>query len=340
MDNKGLDFGGLPVGEVSAVLRRLVGRILDELFDEDCGPGQPLKKARPLKIGELLTRKEFLLLDSSCVWEVHKKRPAYRIASAFRDELPRALKKLMKRTVNRKKKVTAEQWNTAVCNRVALALGGTAGDGLPDGLWPVVAKAAWYDPYFTHTINMKIIRWLKQMRLFYPFQVPAAHFSLPTFWILIAISDPKPLKFHTMFSHTERAAVRVCRRLFREAHMEAMTNGWAGFWDQWLIRLAMQRWPSGFKHLDTRLCKALMALPLMGNRDWTKQCTAKGKVKLYNRTFGERVHDLIDRIKRRRRPPRDFHRTALLNLTAQGWENHMPEMFSALRPVDGETTFS
>lgn len=330
-----IDFTRLPIEETAVILRRLIDHILDKLLDPGSKPGQPPGEVAPLELAALLTGKEIQLLDSASIWVVKRKGFRQRIKRNFRDELPRALRKVVKKSVSPKKKVSAFEWQIGVSNRLSLACGGTAGDGLPDGFWPLVAKAAWCEPGFQHSTGMKIVQWLRSMRLFYPYQIPVANFTLSTFWVLIAMMKPKPLKWRCWISKKERAGVRVCRRLFREAHMQAMVNGWADFWDQWLIRLAVQRWPEGIKGMDTRLCRAILALPLLVNNEWSKTCTGKGKIKIYNRTLAERVCDFLDGVKRRRRPPREFHRAALLYLAAPGWEERVPEMFNILKsPFD------
>ena len=39
---------------------------------------------------------------------------------------------------------------------------------------------------------------------------------------------------------------------------------WAGFWEQWLLRLARDRWPDAFLEVDTELQLLWYSLPLVG----------------------------------------------------------------------------
>jgi hypothetical protein len=139
----------------------------------------------------------------------------------------------------------------------------------------------------------------------------------------------KPLTFRYWFSRTERAAVRVERRFQEEAHLRIAVNEWADFWDQWLIRLASQRWPAGFGHLDARVCKALVALPLLDTTSLPKLCRVRKNLKRLFRLIIEKWFDKRDRIKRFPRPQKGRRKYALLNFSAPNWHEHMPEFFAA-----------
>jgi len=320
-----IDFTNLPIKETITILRRLGMGLLDELFEGPNEPGKRLKARPQPDLLKFLSKEEIQTLAQSQIWKVIRKRPLQRIPKNMREQLSRALRKMVSKSTAGK--MSAHQWQIAANNRIALALGGTAGDALPDDLWPVVAEAAWCDPNFRISMAMIVSEWLCSMRLLVPFQLPMVRMSHRTFWVLIALAKVKPLKIRKWFSKEERAAIRIGRRLQEEAGLQAMTNEWADFWDQWIIYLASQRWPSGFKQLDTRLCKAISALPLLDTPAAPKLCRSKSTLKLPPRSFSEKWCDLIDRIKRLRRPPKDFRRVVLLDLCAPNWENQVPLFF-------------
>ena len=324
----GLNFTGLPVKEMILLLRRLGMHLLEELLGEQGVPGKELSEEPQPELWKLLSSREIKTLAQAQVWKVKWNWKTGLIPANMRDDLRRALKKLIPKTIDGK--IKPGQWEVGICNRLALALGGTAGGILPDELWLAAAGAAWCDPNFQFSVAMKLINWLRKTRLMVPYEPPEPRLSPNTFWVLIALTQIKPLKVGYFFSRKERAAVRVQRRFQEEANLRIMVNEWAGFWDQWVIRLASQRWPSGFCQMDTRLCKALLALPLLDTTAMPKLCRNKRSLMLAIRLFIEKWFDKIDGIKRLRRSAQSRRRQALLNLTAPEWENLMPDFFTAV----------
>jgi hypothetical protein len=322
----GINFNALPVKEMIVILRRLGMHLLEELLGEQGVPGKGLSEEPQPELWKLLSPQEIKTLAQAQVWKVKRNWKTGRIPANMRDDLRRALKKLAPKTIEGK--IKPGQWEVGICNRLALALGGTAGGILPDELWPAAAGAAWCDPNFQFSAALKLINWLRNTRLMVPFDHPEPRLSPNTFWVLIALTQIKPLKAGYFFSRKERASVRVQRRFQEEANLRIMVNEWAGFWDQWLIRLACQRWPSGFRQMDTRLCKALLALPLLDTTAMTKLCGNKRSFSLSIRLFIEKWFDKLDGIKRLRMSAQSRRRQALLNLTAPGWENRMPDFFT------------
>jgi hypothetical protein len=107
-------------------------------------------------------------------------------------------------------------------------------------------------------------------------------------------------------------------------------NEWAGFWDQWIIQLACQRWPSAFSQLENRLCKALMGLPLLKTTAAAALCPKKGILKLSPWALIEKWFDKIDGIKRLSKSKKDYRRIILLNFAVPNWEKQIPAFFKAL----------
>jgi hypothetical protein len=325
----GIDFVGLPLEEMILILRRLGMRLLEELLGKHGEPGKALSEKPQPELWTLFSPREIKTLAQSQMWKMKRNRKTGRIPANIKDEPRQALKKLIPKTIAGK--IKPGQWEIGFCNRIALALGGTKGSILPDELWPAAAEAAWCDPGFQLAAALKIMDWLRHTRLMVPYDPPEPRLSPNTFQVLIALAKIKPIKTRYFFSKKERANVRVQRRFQEEANSRIMVNEWADFWDQWVIRLASQRWPSGFRQLDTRLCKALLALPLPDTTTMPKLCGAKRSIKRSIRLFIEKWFDKIDGIKRPGRISRTRRKQALLNLTAPKWESHMPDFFTAVR---------
>jgi len=329
-----LDFTALPMEETIHILRRLGMRMLTELLAPPWYPGKALPAKTQPEFKTLLTKQEIKKLSQSRIWKLKRRfnRKAGRIPKNLKGELPLAFKKLFPKCI--KGKVSSAQWQVAACNRMALALGGTRGDVLPDNFWLLAAEAAWSDPDFTISAAVKIRDWVRHMRLFFPYEFPVVVLSPITYWVLIAMAKIKPLNLFQWFSRRERAAIRIYRRLQQEAQLQMMKNQWAGFWEQWIVQLASQRWPAAFGFLERRLCKALLGLPLLKTTEASTLCKKKGKFKIYPWTLVEKWFDMIDGIKRLKRSKNEFRRIALLNFSAPDWNEQMPEFFARMKDFE------
>ena len=328
--DQALDFNRLPIKEIILILRRLSLRLLEELLAPPCEVGKVLSVKPQPELKSILTAKDIKILTRTNVWKVKfsGSRKTGRISKNMREELSRALNKLVTKSI--KGKISAQQWQIALCNRIALALGGTRGDVLPDDLWATTAKAAWRSEDFQLSVAMTINDWLRRMRLLVPYELPIVILSPITYWVLIALAQVKPLKFYHWFSKKKRAGIRVNRRFQKEAQWQMIKNEWAGFWDQWIIQLASQRWPSAFGQLENRLCKALTGLPLLKTTAAAALCPKKGILKLSPWPLIEKWFDKIDGIKRLSKSKRDYRRIILLNFAVPNWEKQIPAFFKAV----------
>jgi hypothetical protein len=327
--DQGLDFNRLPIKEIILILRRLAMRLLEELLAPyEVGKVLSVKPQPELKA--ILTKQDIKILARTSVWKVKfsGSRKTGRIRKNLREELSRSLNKLVTKSINGK--ISAHQWQIAVCNRMALALGGTRGDILPDDLWATAAEAAWCSEDFQLSVAMIINDWLRSMRLLVPYELPIVILSPITYWVLIALANVKPLKFHHWFSKKKRASIRVNRRFQKEAQWQMIKNEWAGFWDQWIIQLASQRWPSAFSQLENRLCKTLMGLPLLKTTAAAALCPKKGILKLSPWPLIEKWFDKMDGIKRLSKSKKDYRRIILLNFAVPNWEKQIPAFFKAV----------
>jgi hypothetical protein len=321
-DYRLIDFAGLPMQEAANVLRRLAMSLLSELLKADRSLDKTKKNMQPPYLLKYLSSEEIRALAKSAVWKVIRKGPLKRIPRYIRENPQRALKKLVKKTVAGK--IKPRQFQVAANNRIALALGGTAGSGLPDALWSIAAEMAWNDARFKLSVSMKLYEWLRNIRLLAPYEPFVPLISANTFWVLISLAMVKPPKTNRWLSADARARVRLGKHLQEEARVRILSNEWAGFWDQWIIRMASQCWPAGFKQLDTRLCKALAALPLLNIQADSALFGGMGRSNPLIGIMVEKWFDKIDGVRRLRRPSKDFRRAVLLNLSAPDWKTDMP----------------
>ena len=335
--HEGLDFNRLPMKEIILILRRLAMRLLGELLSSPCEPGKVLSVKPQPELKSILTKQDIKILARTSIWRVKYSgsRKTGKIGRNLREELSRSLNKLITKSI--KGKISDRQWQVAVCNRMALALGGTRGDILPDDLWATAAEAAWCSEDFQLSVAMTINDWLRRMRLLVPYELPVVILSPITFWVLIALAQVKPLKFYHWFSKKKRAGLRVNRRFQKEAQWQMIKNEWAGFWDQWIIQLASQRWPSAFSQLENRLCKALTGLPLLKSTAAAALCPKKRILKLSPWPLIEKWFDKIDGIKRLSKSKKDYRRIILLNFAVPNWEKQIPAFFKTLHYDAGLT---
>jgi hypothetical protein len=94
--------------------------------------------------------------------------------------------------------------------------------------------------------------------------------------------------------------------------------------------MATHRWPDGFRNLDPRLCKALLSLPLLDIPNGSTLYSGKRKLRPL-KFLKKKLFDKIDRIKRLKRPTKDFRKVVLLNLCHNQWEEEMPEFFAVVK---------
>jgi hypothetical protein len=321
--DRNINFTRLPVVRAAGILRRLAIELLNELLDHSCPPGEPLPEQSQLNLLAFLQKDEVKVLSKSRTWKIIRRGPLRRIPKNLREKPSRSLKKLVSKTLAGK--ISIKKWQIISNNRVALALGGTKGNGLPDDLWPVAASLAWNDPGFKLKIALAIGAWLSKHQILAPSEPMVPTISVKAFWFLIALTGANPPKASRWFSASMRARTRLAKVLQEEALVQTMSNEWAGFWDQWLIRLTTERWPSTFYQLDQRLCKAIMALPLLKSSVRSDLC--KGKKKPPTHGLRERWFDWMDGVKRLKRPSKDFRRVLLLNLSTPNYETQIPNWF-------------
>lgn len=330
MEDK-FDFTQLPIFEVAQILRRIATRLLDELIESSPNPhsSQNINKKQPTppQLKEYFSKNDIRIFSQSALWRYHPSPRTGIIPSNLRRKPAKALKHLSKKAI--KGKLSPQKWEIGCFNRLAFLLGGTQADILPDSLWPVTASLAWLDPEFQFSILQKIHLMLRQKQLFDISEIPFIQISPVTFWLLIALTSQNPLKFRYPFSSNERTAVRTEKRLHHLALHFINQNQWAGFWDQWIIRLALFRWTPAFQYLPSQLSRAILELPLMNTPNIP---TIKPKKHHLKKTINHFIQDIfedIDGIKRLPPPPPILSPYAQLHFTHPQWESQAPSFFSA-----------
>lgn len=184
-------------------------------------------------------------------------------------------------------KLSDHAWRARILGRLELDFDGLPPRYMPDDLWPVVSEFAWRDLDFQHWVAAQVRSYFRPRVLFMLGDMPVATLSPRTFWVLIALASlemqtarpwaspnqrmvQKAIKLlltpfigFTQESLNRRMVRKAIKRLQNEGQRQALATGWAGFWDQWILSEALRHWPDAFNKLDSQLCDALLALPLL-----------------------------------------------------------------------------
>jgi hypothetical protein len=168
-------------------------------------------------------------------------------------------------------------WRASLEARVTELLGPSTAHAVPGMLWPLVARRAWEDPAFRRDTAARVRATLAERFLFEHGAVPGPSLAAGTYWTLIALSPPPRPPRGRLRALAARVAERVLpgqrrrrrlgEHLRREATEQALTappdEGWARFWDQFVLAAALAAWPEALSGADPRLGAALAALPLV-----------------------------------------------------------------------------
>jgi len=332
MTQEFIDFTKLPVDDVILILRRTGFRLLEELLETPFEAGKPLEGIQLPRLSHFFSGQEVDELYGSCIWKVKRKRKTGFIKRNLREKLYKSLKKLSEKAI--KGKINADVWNIGYNNRLSIALGGTKGNILPDDFWFFVSQVAWCEPQFQLSAGVRVLKWLRKSRFLAPVEIPGFYVSPNIFWVLIALTEMKPLTFRYWISKRERNRVRLERILKENAHNLVCVDNWAGFWDQWIIDLASQIWPSGFCFLDRKMLNALLEIPFIHKDPITEASKNTKKInlklKLLLRKSIEFCFGKIDRVKRFPQSGSTRDRNPLLNIIARDWQEKMPAFFPAI----------
>ncbi len=248
-DSHALKVDPQPMLAVSTILRDLAMRLVEDLFSRD--------NKRPPNLTTLLSQQEARAIAEVHLWKRKggtSAAPA-RIPRTGQDRLKPTLKDVVTKAL--KGETKPDEWQTTFHDRMVSALGGgTPGNGLPLEMEPLIEKAAWTDPRFRRFMIAKTREFLKERVLFIPGEQWVPEFSGDIFWVLVGLADVKEVE-------GQRTLTRLAREIREGARHRVMKEGWANFWDQWLVRLARQRWAFSFDRDKSMFCRSLLALPLL-----------------------------------------------------------------------------
>ncbi len=116
---------------------------------------------------------------------------------------------------------------------------------LPAPLWPLVAEMAWSGPTVTQEVANTILGYLHPRKLMLDGTRPVPQIRCQSWWLLLdLIATPRLVDAVGWWY--ESWARRLALRVSVLAREQYQSGGWAGFWDQWLIReLARRHWENG-----------------------------------------------------------------------------------------------
>jgi hypothetical protein len=245
-----------PMVTAANILRGLVAGLVDRLFS-----GKPPANKRAPALASFLTPIEARALGELHLWKLRtppNTRPTVSIPKDKENRLKVSLKDLVTRSITGE--IDAREWQTVFQNRLVQALGGGAqGSGLPQDLDPLVEKAAWDDLRFRRALAVRVKEYLRERVLFIPGEQWIPRFSSGAFWTLIGLSEIGEVS-------GQKAFISMLAAIREEARRHVLYEGWAGFWDQWLIRVAREQWPLAFEQEKDMFSRALLALPLVTRR--------------------------------------------------------------------------
>jgi hypothetical protein len=302
-----------PMIAVSRILRDLVERLLEQLFSRK----SPSDK-RPPTLTSLLLPQEARALMELHFWKLKGLHPT--VPKNRKSRLKTTLKDLVTRTIH--SNVEPREWQLTFHDRlVRMVGGGTPGKGLPLVLDPVLEKAAWCDLRFQRSTAIMVNDYLRERVLFIPGERVVPGFSPGAFWALIGLAGAEKSAEEKMFS-------RMVEEIRAEARARALVKGWAGFWDQWLIRVARRNWARAFEREKSRFCRSLLALPLISRPSPLSPQQQVPYTPKRSFSTRDRIKKwLLSFFEKRRVPPRlKGKKTDSVNLAHPDWEDQVPEI--------------
>lgn len=155
--------------------------------------------------------------------------------------------------------ITSSEWQREVNRRLSEALYGHPPRSLPHSLWLLLGKIAWNDLAVQRETGQRIYDYLRPRYLFLPEFGSFPWLSPQTFWGLIALTEPIPTGLPLI--EEQRDCYTTAYYLQQIAREQIMVEGWANFWDQWLLWQAYHYWPAAFAS-DSEMIASLVNLPL------------------------------------------------------------------------------
>jgi len=264
------DYTELPLGEEVELLRSLGRQILITVLLEKRLPNLPA----------LLTQAHVQANKPWLIWTTLLRRYLGHGQQAFWDDLGLSLGESFRQLRKRRWRASYQAMRqlpprivlTNLLNRLEWALGTVSPVTIPDDMLALVAATAWGDLTFQHEIATQLRTYLRQSVLFTQHDKVLILLSPHTFWILLALT---PISTALSFDWLRRDYWLLrwaAQRLQQAATQHGLTaEGWAGFWDQWVIWTAMTHYPDAVVRLRPALYNALIALPIFQLTATSKQ---------------------------------------------------------------------
>lgn len=313
-----IDFAALPLPEVAATLRIVAQNLLLNLLYGGCRADWAV--LLPHAQVQILVPPRQARLGRLRQW--YNKIPGAKPAGWQEDMVTQAING----------QLPPDRWRVRLIRRLGQNFNGIPPCYLPDNLWPVVSEMAWRDLDFQYWIATQVRAYFRPRLLFTLGHMPVATLSPATCWLLIALAGVSTPLLSSGFRTGQNSLDRAVKRLQREGQRQALTPGWAGFWDQWIALEALQRWPQACALLDPPLHQALLALPLVTmhrqkNRPESAPPRAS-KLSAATKFIQQRFGKPIKWLNQWRKVARPVTATPP-ELAAPNWNNDMPNWFDA-----------
>ncbi len=284
-DSSDIDFTTLPILEMASALRLIGQTLLFNLLYAEQQSDRPLPfqlkvgqngQGQPDRLTSLLLQQTQMLAQLRA-WESNCRRQRSRTILPSRWAAPPSSFEAIVRQA-----ISGELSAQAVRNRLIAQIAHHFGNNsplyTPDKLWQLAGEIAWREPHFQAEIGVLVKDYFHDRVLFTGGDMPTAILSPQTFWLLIVLTQKRNPFTRPRLNQEHRLVSEIIRQLQRIGQKQAMSSGWTGWWDQWVISETFRRWPIAFKKLDLKLNQALTTLPFLAmtepdalTRDYGKQ---------------------------------------------------------------------
>jgi hypothetical protein len=234
-----LDFNRLYSDDISNLLAKLGEMLIKRLFSADERPR---------------------LSEFEGILNKYRKQWAGSYIRQLNSQYPRTGKESENATIWSKE--SAGQWRENFEDAMVKRLNGKPGTGLPDSMWPPAERRAWQGLELPLLVSMEISTHLREKVICAPGYIPAVTLSPRTIWALLLLVKVKE-KNNENGKVRSKPVDKIWQALSGMGKIRVLTEGWAGFWDQCIIGLALRKWKLDDDEKDTRFILSLLELPVV-----------------------------------------------------------------------------
>ncbi len=246
-----------PLKEASEILQFLGEKLIRNLLASQPPPG-----LRPPNLNTLLSPQEARILTSLSFWQLKKKSGEPSKKKAATDEKI-TLTDLITRAF--KEKVKPHRWQSEFQHQLVHALEDeSTPKDFPFILMPLIEKTAWQNLRFTHFLVETLTRYLWERVLLNPGERFIPVLAPETFRALVGLTGIDKQK-------TQRQYIENLETIRDTSRRRVLNEGWAGFWDQWLLRIAVSRWAKAFTEKNSRFIRSIIDLPLVTKKNLAEE---------------------------------------------------------------------